>query len=88
MEDTEDQPSTTGKRTVEDWARDKGMFPEMVDGKKSPVAPKDAPPPLVHNAKFAAFHRANVSLKWPIGMELTEAEFDKAVADAEGHIYR
>jgi hypothetical protein len=76
------------KQTVEDWARAKGMLPEFVQGQKLPTARREAPAPLVHNPKFAPFHAARVSLRWPIGMELTEAEFDQAVADTQAHVYR
>jgi hypothetical protein len=74
-----------GKKTVEHWARAKGMLPEFSEGAK---LPSGRPAPAVHNPKFAPFHAARVSLRWPIGMELTEAEFDQAVADTQAHVYR
>lgn len=93
---TPDPAAKREKRTVEHWAREKGMLPEFSEGKRSPNAPAKAPAPLVHNPKFAPYHAARASLRWPIGMELTEAEFDKAIAlnggppvdGCEPHVYR
>jgi len=76
------------KRTVEHWAQAKGMLPEFTEGAQRPGAPPKAPKPRIHNPKFAHFHAARHALRWPIGMELTEAEFDKAVADTQAHVYR
>jgi len=92
-ETTEQHPeapaaSAPTKRTVEEWARDKGMLPEFAPGKKLPTAPASAPAPLVHNPKFALFSAAKHANRWPVGMELTEAEFDQAVADTQAHVYR
>lgn len=76
------------KRTVEHWARAKGMLPEFAEGKKPPNARPKAKPPLVHNPKFAHFHAAKHGRRWPIGMELTEAEFNAAIAETQAHVYR
>lgn len=77
------------KRTAaEHWARAKGMLPQFIEGKKMPTARAGAPAPLVHNPKHALFHAAKHGKKWPIGMELTEAEFDAAVAETQGHVFR
>jgi hypothetical protein len=88
-----------GKDTVENWARAKGMLHEFSEGeldatraKKYPKAKK----PLVHNKAHAPFRAAKASLQWPVGMEVTEDEFDKAIAlnggppvkDVTPHIYR
>ena len=95
--DVEEIPAPAAlKRTVEQWATAKGMLPQFVDGKKPPTAPAKAAAPLVVNPAFAAYAAAKASLHWPIGMELTEAEFDKAIALQDGppvdgvtaHIYR
>lgn len=73
-------------KTVEDWATDKGMLPEFVEGVKKPGAKRAGP--MRHNAKFAPYHAARISLRWPIGMEMTEADFDAAIADTKAHVYR
>jgi len=87
------------KLTVEEWARAKGMLPEFHE-REDPRNPKrlrpKAKPLLVHNKAHAPYAAAKVSLQWPIGKELTEAEFDKAIAlnggaPVEGvtqHVYR
>ncbi len=84
------------KRAVEHWAKLKGMLPQFTDGKKAANARPKAKPPQIHNPRFAPFHAARSSLRWPIGMEMTEAEFDKAIAlnggpaadGVEQHVYR
>jgi hypothetical protein len=87
-EETSLEVAAAPKRTVEQWATDKGMLPQFREGKKPPTAPRAAPAPLVVNPDFAAYAAAKASLRWPIGMELTEAEFDQAVADTQAHVYR
>ncbi|HVZ89636.1 MAG TPA: hypothetical protein VHG72_21925 [Polyangia bacterium] len=78
-------------KTVEDWARAKGMLPEFreVDNPRNPkrLRPK-AKPMLVHNKSHAQFRAAKASNRWPIGKELTEAEFDEAIATVNAHVYR
>jgi hypothetical protein len=80
--------SVAGKKTVEHWAKTKGLLPEFTEGKRPPNARPKAAAPLVHNPKFAHFHAAKHAHGWPIGMELSEAEFDQAVADVQAHVYR
>ena len=80
-----------GKKTAEEWAADKGML-DATRAKKYPKAKK----PLIHNKAHAPFKAAKASLKWPIGMELTEKEFDEAIAlnggppvkGIEAHVFR
>lgn len=74
--------------TAEGWARKKGMAHEFSEGKRRASAPPKAPKPLIHNPKFVHFHRARASHGWAPNEEMTEAEFDKAVAAADGHVYR
>jgi hypothetical protein len=88
-----------GKKTAEEWATAKKMLPEFTEGeldatraKKYPKAKK----PLIHNKAHAPFKAAKASLQWPIGMELTEKEFDEAIAlnggppvkGIEAHVFR
>ena len=81
----------TGKKTVEEWARAKGMLPEFFE-REDPRRPKKhfpkAKPMLVHNKNHAPYRAARDVNHWPIGMELTEADFDKATAAHAAHIYR
>jgi hypothetical protein len=82
-------PAPVGpKKTAEEWAKAKGMFHEFTEGKRGPKARPKSKAPQVHNPKFVHFHRARHSNGWPIGMELTEAEFEQAIAAADAHVYR
>jgi hypothetical protein len=88
-----------GMNTVENWAKAKGMLPELIEGPLDPGRAKKYPKakgPLLHNKAHAPFAAAKASLKWPIGMELTEEEFDEAIAlnggpavdGIKAHVYR
>jgi hypothetical protein len=86
-------------KTVETWATEKGMLPQFIGGAEGRVPP-GAPTDMAGNAriamsgltgptvnpKYVRFARAK--LRWPESKEVTEAEFDKAVVDAESHICR
>lgn len=62
---------------VEVWAHQKGMLPEIIP---APPAPKGHIPEAPrHNPKYSEFAAAKAGSRWPIGAELTEAEFDAAV---------
>lgn len=63
------------KRTAEEWAREKGMADRFMppNGSAIPVA----------NPKFQAYAQARAHAGWPIGKELTEADFDAAVIEAQ-----
>lgn len=78
-------PPSTGKRTVEEWAEQKGMLPQFfvvtAAAGRLPVAPR-------HNAEFWRFAGARALSGWPIGAEVTESEFDAAVESATTGISR
>jgi hypothetical protein len=80
--------SVAEKKTATEWAKAKGMAHEFSEGKLGPRARPKQPKPVIHNAKFVHFHRARASNHWASNEELTEAEFDKAVAAADAHVYR
>lgn len=74
-------------KTAEEWAAAKGMTPEFTRPPAPPATPKKVMRP-VHNPKFAHFQGARMLHSWPVGKELTEAEFDAAVKAAQDHVYR
>lgn len=71
------------KRPIEHWATAKGMLPRMLSQGK--VEQTGRLVPARQNPKFADFHRARQGK--PVGHEMTEAEFDKAVIDATTHAF-
>jgi len=74
-------PVGTGeKKTIEQWAEAKGMLPENITtsarmGSREVKAPRQ-------NPKFVDFKTAKAHRNWPEGTEVTEEEFDKAVAES------
>lgn len=73
--------------TVEEWAMRKGMLPKRIPV-AAPFARKGAPRRDELNPRFVSFAQAQANGSWPIGKELTEADFDAAVIAATTHIYR
>lgn len=69
-------------KTAEAWARDKGMLPEVI----VTPATKRAAATRRHNPEYSKYAAAFGAK--PEGLEMTEAEFDQAVTDAAGHVYR
>ena len=45
-----------------------------------------AKPMLIHNPSFGPYSAAKVVNHWPTGMEMSEADFDKAIADQTAHV--
>jgi len=72
-------------RTAEAWAEAKGFLPHFVES-ASPFGAAGAPPVRTVNPQFWKFAGAKAS--WPVGKELTEAEFDAAIEAAATQIYR
>jgi len=72
-------------RTAEAWAEAKGFLPQFFEG-TGPFATAGAPGTRTPNPQFWKFAGAKAS--WPVGKEMTEAEFDAAIAQAETQIYR
>lgn len=75
-------------KTAEEWARAKGMLPELIEV-ATPFARAGATPARQYNPQFWKFNATKAGSGWPEGKELTEAEFDAAVMHATtGHQYR
>lgn len=78
-------PAPEPKLQAEQWAERKGhlpeFFPVMARAGHLPVAPR-------HNPKFWMFAGARAASGWPIGAEVTEAEFDAAVEAATTGVSR
>lgn len=84
---SEAQPAPIPKKTVEEWATAKGLLPAS--------KPKNRPGPVKagirgiaasgnvveHNPNYWKFAAARAGEAWPVGFEMTEAAFDKAIAD-------
>lgn len=69
MSDEEfDVTAPAQKRTAEQWAEAKGFTPMLIGTRENP--------------SFWKWAAAKAMLRWPIGIELTEAEFDAAIAAA------
>lgn len=78
-----DKSPSAVKRPIEHWATAKGMLPRMLSQGK--VEQTGRLVPARQNPKFADFHRARQGK--PVGHEMTEAEFDAAVAEATTHAF-
>jgi hypothetical protein len=68
-------PPVAEVRSIESWGEKKGMWPLLPTGK----------PPNRETWKFEA---AKTWCKWAEGQLVTEAEFDKGVADATSQVQR
>jgi hypothetical protein len=65
-----------GKRSIEAWGEAKGMLPFIKPGETR------------GNAEILKFNTAKQWCKWADGQLVTEAEFDKGVADAMSQVQR
>lgn len=70
-------------KTVEEWATEKKMLPRFIPGAKPPRGPT----PQVLNPKYTQFGETKHGNAWPEGKELTEAEFDAAIAKNATQLY-
>lgn len=85
-----DPPARAEVRTAEAWAEAKGLYPEFREV-HAPFSRADATPIREHNPQFWRFAGAKAGCGWPVGKELTEAEFDAAIEATvgnSGHKYR
>lgn len=78
--DERDAKKTSAKKTIEAWAEVKGMLPEILFttarlGSREVKAKRQ-------NPKFVQYAMAKAHRNWPEGAEVTEEEFDKAVAES------
>lgn len=76
------------KRTAEAWAEAAGLFPEFSLGRHRPGKDGAVVGRPVYNQKFQQFAATKALKGWGDGVELTKDEFDAAVAEAVGHVYR
>jgi hypothetical protein len=84
--------------TVEHWAAKKGMLLAVHPGRELRPQAQDVPGQRAvrvsfaetgrfaprHNPAHVGYAAARALYRWPIGAEMTEAEFDEAVAKAYG----
>ncbi len=72
--------SESEKKSVEHWAEAKGMLPRILEtpARLGGFAARG----LRMNPKFHLFAQARAHNAWPLGAEVTEAEFDAAVEAA------
>ncbi|TAL29016.1 MAG: hypothetical protein EPN98_21475 [Phenylobacterium sp.] len=99
MDDETDKTSGAPKKTVEAWASAKGMLPQIFPGEDRSPAPGVAGDKLGSrmipigklkgpraNPAYWRFAAAKAGAQWPENKEVTESEFDAAVALATvGH---
>jgi hypothetical protein len=64
--------------TIETWAEKRGHLP-MWQPQPSRFLPKGAPVPVAPNPEYWKFAAAKALRNWPVGAEVTEAEFIEAV---------
>ncbi len=75
-----ERPKGGPTKTIEEWATAKGMLPQLLAtparlGSRELQAPRQ-------NPKFHLYTIAKAHRQWPEGKEVTEAEFDQAVAES------
>jgi hypothetical protein len=92
----EEAPAPAVVKTVEEWATAKGLLPQRFPGKKLQVTGTKGARTIAlnlsaqaehgprDNPKYVAYAAAKAMHRWPEGAELTEADFDAAVAKAYG----
>jgi hypothetical protein len=70
------------KRPIEYWGERKKLLPEWLEseGRLGSRVVKSKR----HNPDFVKFAMAKAHRRWPEGKEVSEAEFDEAVAEAGG----
>ena len=78
-EDTVVSEDTAVVATVEHWAEKRGMRDRFL----APIGEFERP-----NPAYQDYAQAKAHGNWPEGMEMTEAEFDQAIADAKAHSFR
>lgn len=73
------------RKTVEEWATEKGFLPQTRPRKGPAVVTGGvrgvalAGNPVEHNPEFWKFAAARAGNRWVIGFEITEADFDKEI---------
>jgi len=74
-----DQVAAPPVAPVEHWADKRGMLARFL----APIGEFERP-----NPRYQDYAQARAHGNWPEGMEMTEAEFDQAIADAKAHCFR
>jgi len=88
----EDSPASKSapaapKKTVEEWATEKKLLPASFPRKRAAVTSGGlkgvalAGNPTEHNPHYWKFAAAKAGEGWPVGFEMTEADFDQAIAN-------
>ena len=72
-------PAPAVVATVEHWAEKRGMLARFL----APIGEFERP-----NPSYQDYAQARAHGNWHEGMQMTEAEFDKAIADAKAHCFR
>jgi hypothetical protein len=88
--DTSEENTEAAVKTAEEWAQLRGHFPEFSAAKKPDKKPDVVLPP-VHNPKYRLYRQAFFINGWVLGQEMTLAEYDEAVAQADdpnNHVFR
>jgi hypothetical protein len=78
--DTQDNDNDESTKPIEEWAEKKGMLPAQLKAKAKmgQYTVASAKP----NPKHVLFTMAKAHRQWPEGKEVTEEDFDEAVAEA------
>jgi hypothetical protein len=71
------------RQTVEYWATKKKMLPRFIAG---PKPPRGVAQPVL-NPNYTQFGETKFGNNWPEGQEMTEAEFDAAIAKNATQLY-
>lgn len=75
--------SSGDKKTVEQWAEQKGMLEQNVQLPRSARMGQYIVPASRPNPNHIFFRQAKALRGWPVGQEVTEKEFDSAVIEAQ-----
>lgn len=77
----EQQAGGEERKAIEYWAEEAGMWPQWQEGTAT-IAGGRLMQERRENPKFIEFVQAKALRGWPVGAEVTKAEFDAAVAEA------
>lgn len=84
----EEQQGGGGERkAVEYWAEEAGMWPQWQEATVT-VAGGRLMQERRENPRFIEFAQAKALRGWPIGAEVTRAEFEAAIEEAKGGVIR
>ncbi len=80
-------PAEAAKKTIEEWATAKKFLPQVIPQPDRPAPAATARfggamilgTPEKHNPEFWKFAAARAANGWPVGFEITEADFDAEI---------